>query len=75
MFRWHHQLNEQEFEQTPRVSEGQGILEHCRPWGHKESDTTQQLNNNSVRASVSCQICSWYAQIGLEYSPTESKLI
>ena len=34
---WHHQLNEQ----TPGDSEGQGSLERCNPWGHKESDTTE----------------------------------
>ena len=27
--------------------EGQGSLECCSPWGHKESDTTECLNNNS----------------------------
>ena len=26
------------------VGEGQGGLECCSPWGHKESDTTEQLN-------------------------------
>ena len=25
-------------------SEGQGILVCCSPWGHKESDMTEQLN-------------------------------
>ena len=25
---------------------GQESLECCSPWGHKESDTTEQLNNN-----------------------------
>ena len=25
----------------------QGSLECCSPWGHKESDITQQLNNNT----------------------------
>ena len=34
---WHYQLNEQ----TPGDSEGQGNLERCNPWGHKESDTTE----------------------------------
>ena len=34
-----------EFEQTPGASEGQGSLVYCSPWGHKESDTTEQLNN------------------------------
>ena len=27
--------------------EGQGSPVYCRPWGHKESDTTEQLNNSS----------------------------
>ena len=34
----------QEFEQTLGDSEGQGNLVCCSPWGHKESDTTEQLN-------------------------------
>ena len=42
---WHHQLNEHEFEQAPRKSEGQGSLECCSPGGHKESDTAEQMNN------------------------------
>ena len=28
------------------VSEGQGSLVHCHPYGHKDSDTTEWLNNN-----------------------------
>ena len=31
--------------QTPGDSEGQRSLVCCSPWGHKESDTTEQLNN------------------------------
>ena len=31
---------------TPGVGDGQGGLACCRPWGHKELDTTEQLNNN-----------------------------
>ena len=46
MIRWHHQLNRHEFEQTPGDGEGQGRLACCSPWGHKEADTTEQLNNN-----------------------------
>ena len=46
MVRQHQQLNGHELEQTPGDSEGQGSLVCCSPWGHKESDTTQQLNNN-----------------------------
>ena len=47
MLEWHYQLNGHEFEQTPRDSEGQGSLVCCSPWGHKELDTTERLNNNN----------------------------
>ena len=40
MVRWHHWLNEHEFEQTQGDSEGQRRLMWCSLWGHKESDTT-----------------------------------
>ena len=43
---WHHRLNEHEFEQTLRDSEGKGSLTCCIPRSCKESDKTQQLNNN-----------------------------
>ena len=42
---WHHQLNGYEFEQTLGDGEGQGGLEGCSPWGHKESDMTEEMNN------------------------------
>ena len=38
---WHHWLNGHEFEQTPRVGDGQGGLACCSPWGHKEWDMTE----------------------------------
>ena len=47
MVGWHHQLNGHKFEQTPGHSEGQGSLVSCSPWGHKESDTMEQLNNKN----------------------------
>ena len=46
MVGWHHRLNGYEFEQTLGDSEGQGSLESCHPWGCKEVDMTEQLNNN-----------------------------
>ena len=42
---WHHQLNGHKFAQTPRDGEGQGSLACCCPWGHKQLDTTERLNN------------------------------
>ena len=47
MVGWHHQLNGHEFEQTLGDSEGQGNLACCSSWGHKESDTTEQLNKSN----------------------------
>ena len=43
----HHRLHGHEFEQALGYGEGQGGLACCSPWGHKESDTTEQVNNNS----------------------------
>ena len=45
MVGWRHRLNGYEFEQTLGDGEGQGSLVCCSPWGHKELDTTEQLNN------------------------------
>ena len=47
MVGWHHWLNEHEFEQTLGDGEGQRSLAWCCPWGHKKSDTTELLNNNT----------------------------
>ena len=44
MVGWHHQLDGHEFEQAPGVGDGQGSLECCSPWGHKESDMTERVN-------------------------------
>ena len=44
MVGWHHWLNGHEFEQAPRVDDGQGSLTCCSPWDHNESDTTKWLN-------------------------------
>ena len=47
MVGWHHWLNRLEFEEAPGDGEGQGSLVCCSPWGHKESHTTERLNNNN----------------------------
>ena len=44
MVGWHHWLNGHEFEWTLGAGDGQGGLACCSPWGHKESDTIEQLN-------------------------------
>ena len=42
--RWHHQVNEHEFELALEVGDGQGSLACCSPRGCKESDRTDRLN-------------------------------
>ena len=42
---WYHRFNGHEFEQTQGDSEGQGSLASCSPWGCKELDMTERLNN------------------------------
>ena len=45
---WHYPCNEHELRQTSGDGEGQGGLACYSPWGHKELDTTGQLNNNKT---------------------------
>ena len=56
MVGWHHQLNRYEFEQTSGDVEGQGSLVCCSPWGHKELDTTERLNNNFITYNSSSTV-------------------
>ena len=53
MVGWHHRLNGHEFEQALGVGDGQRSLVCCSPWGHKESDTTERLNNNHMKGTQS----------------------
>ena len=53
MVGWHHRLNGHEFEQTPGVGDGQECLASCSPWGHKESDMTEQLKG-SMKLRLFC---------------------
>ena len=46
MIGWHHRLSGHEFEQTQGDSVGQGGLVCCCPWGRKESDRTEWLNDS-----------------------------
>ena len=68
---WHHWLNGHESEWTPGVCDGQGGLACCDSWGHKESDTTEQLNwidllidpiskSDPISESVTLGIRLWY---------------
>jgi len=44
---WHQRCNGHKFEQIMENSEGQRNLAYCSTWGHKESDTTEQLNSKN----------------------------
>ena len=48
MVRQHHLLSGHEFEQTLGDGERQGSLVCCSPWGHKELDMTEGLNNSNL---------------------------
>ena len=52
MVREPHWLNRHVSEQIPRDGEGQGSQVCCSPWGYKESDMTEQLNNNCLPWTV-----------------------
>ena len=52
MVGWHHRFNGHEFEQTPGDTEGQGSLACCSPWGCKEPDKIEQLNNHHPTQNV-----------------------
>ena len=50
MVGWHHRLNGHEFDQAPGDGEGRGSLACGRPWGHKELDVAERLNNTGDEA-------------------------
>ena len=51
MVGWNNWLYEHEFQQALEDGQGQGSLACCGPWGHKESDMTEWLNNNKIWSS------------------------
>ena len=58
-----YRLNEHKFEQAPGGGERQGSLACCSPWGHKESDMTEQLNNKMLNS-----ICWFFAREAMHMS-------
>ena len=51
MVGWHHRLNGHVFEQALGDGEGKRSLACCSPWGHKEWDMTEELNNKKTFAT------------------------
>ena len=66
MVGWHHPFNSHELEQTRGDGKGHASIVWCCPWGHKESDTDEWLNNNKNLTSSMDRVkdqyafCSWY---------------
>ena len=55
-----------EFEQAPGDGEGQGSLVCCSPWGHKESDMTEQQQSYEGLKELTSDLslrndCIWLA--------------
>ena len=63
MVGWHHRFNAHERGPTLEDGEGHGGLACCSPWGHKELDMTQELNNNNL---FSAGLMGITAQIKME---------
>ena len=56
MVGWHHQLGGHESAQALGEGGGQGGLVSYSRWGHRESDTTWQLNNSNKSAVCSFDV-------------------
>ena len=55
MVGWRHEVDGREFKQTQGDGEGQGSLACCSPWSQKESDMTEELNNNPQYKARGCE--------------------
>ena len=60
MVGWHHRLDGHRFGWTPGFGDGQGGLPCCGSWGHKESDTTEQLNLTELMSSFQLASMAFY---------------
>ena len=49
-------------------SEGQGSLECCSPWGHKESDMTEWSNGNNIMATVWSSVVKFFHLVRVSVS-------
>ena len=50
---WHHDSEDMSLSKPwEMMNEGQGSLVCCSPWGHKESDTTDRLNNYQEYSTI-----------------------
>ena len=68
MVGWHHWRDGHKFEQAPGVGGRQGSLAFCSLWGHKELDTTEQLNWSELMQPHAMIFVFWM----LSFKPTFS---
>ena len=59
---WRASPTRHEFEQTQGGSKGQRSLVCCSLWGHKESHTTERVNNNTNKINLAVSGLSWGTQ-------------
>ena len=57
---WHYQCNGHELGKTLGDGEGQRDLTCCSLWGHKELDTTGQVNNKCLKGCTPQNIYRGY---------------
>ena len=57
---WHHRFDGRGFGWTLGIGDGQGGLVCCNSWGHKESDTTEQLNWTERISTISNDNFTWW---------------
>ena len=62
MVGWHHQPSGHEFEKALGVSDEEGSLACCSPWGHMESDMTERLNGTEYIRYYSSREATLIAQ-------------
>ena len=63
---WMASFNGHEFEQALGDNEGQGGLACCSPWGHKQWDTNERLNNNNEeykKGKIGGMMSTYYREI------------
>ena len=63
MVGWHHRLDGHEFEQAPEDGEGQGSLVCCSSGDHKELDTAERLNNNSIFGCAGSSLLAGFSPV------------
>ena len=68
MVGWHHRLDGHESEQALGVGDGQGSLACCSPWGLRELDMTERLNDNNNNKRFAPAVSSFMESLALIFA-------